>query len=169
MTAEITGEILGRFDRPGPRYTSYPTAVEFHGGYTEKDYRAALVEANALGDAPLSVYTHVPFCEERCHFCGCHVIATQHRGQTDLTNLALACLQCNRCKGPNIASVDPEINCIVPLFNPRTDSWSEHFRAEGGRIIPLTPVARATAALLNFDDPDREEARRKLAQAGRYP
>lgn len=98
-----------------------------------------------------------------------HVIATQHRGQTDLPNLALACIQCNRLKGPNIASVDPQTGRIVPLFNPRTDLWSEHFRAEGGRILPLTPVARATAALLNFDDPDREEARQKLAQAGHYP
>ena len=98
-----------------------------------------------------------------------HVIATQHRGQTELANLALACLQCNRFKGPNIASVDPETNRIVPLFNPRTDSWSEHFRVESGRVIPLTPVARATAALLNFDDPDRQEARQKLVQAGRYP
>lgn len=83
-----------------------------------------------------------------------HVIATQHRGQTELGNLAFACFQSNR---------------IVPLFNPRTDSWSEHFRTEGGRIIPLTAVARATAALLNFDEPDREEARCKLSLAGRYP
>ena len=73
-----------------------------------------------------------------------HVIATQHRGQTELANLAFACLHCNRFKGPNIASVDPATHRIVSLFNPRTDSWSEHFRAQGGRIIPLTPVARAT-------------------------
>ncbi|MBI4575586.1 MAG: HNH endonuclease, partial [Planctomycetes bacterium] len=98
-----------------------------------------------------------------------HIIAAQHRGQTDLENLALACLQCNRFKGPNIASVDPETNRIVPLFNPRTDSWIEHFRTERGRVLPLTPVARATAALLNFNDPDREEARQKLWQVGRYP
>jgi 5-methylcytosine-specific restriction endonuclease McrA len=98
-----------------------------------------------------------------------HVIATQHRGLTELANLALACVQCNRFEGPNIASLDPETNHIVPLFNPRTDSWLTHFRAESGRIIPLTPTARATAALLNFNDPDRQEARRKLAQVGRYP
>ena len=98
-----------------------------------------------------------------------HIIATQHRGRTELANLAFACFQCNRLKGPNIASVDPETNRIVPLFHPRTDSWAAHFRVEKGRIIPLTPAARATAALLNFDDPDREEARRKLAQVGRYP
>ena len=50
-----------------------------------------------------------------------HVIAAQHGGQTDLANLALARIQCNRLKGPNIASVDPETKRIVPLFNPRTD------------------------------------------------
>lgn len=98
-----------------------------------------------------------------------HVIATQHRGPTELANLALACIQCNRLKGPNIASVDPESKSIVPLFNPRTDRWSGHFRLEGGRILPLTPAGRATVALLNFNDPDRVEARAKLAQAERYP
>jgi hypothetical protein len=71
--------------------------------------------------------------------------------------------------GPNIASVDPGTGRLVPLFNPRTDRWSDHFRAEGGRIVALTPAACATAALLRFADPDREAARAKLAQAGRYP
>ena len=97
-----------------------------------------------------------------------HVIATQHGGRTESQNLALACIQCNRLKGPNIASVDPETNRVVPLFNPRTDQWSTHFRSEGGRIIPVTPVGRATAALLNFSDPEREEARQQLWRAGRY-
>ena len=97
-----------------------------------------------------------------------HVIAIQHGGQTELANLALACIQCNRLKGPNIASVDPETKRIVPLFNPRTDQWAAHFRTEGGRIIPLTPVGRATAVLLRFNAADREEARRKLWRAGGY-
>jgi hypothetical protein len=98
-----------------------------------------------------------------------HVIATQHGGSTELANLAFACLQCNRLKGPNIASMDRETNRVVPLFNPRTDGWAEHFRCVGGRILPVTPSARATAALLNFSDPDREETRAKLAQVGQYP
>ena len=98
-----------------------------------------------------------------------HVIAAQHGGQTDLDNLALACIQCNRSKGPNIASVDPETKLLVRLFNPRTDQWSAHYRTEGGQIIPVTAVARATAALLNFSDPDRLEARQRLWQAGYYP
>lgn len=98
-----------------------------------------------------------------------HVVATQHGGRTDFENLALVCLQCNRFKGPNIASVDPETKRIVPLFNPRLEQCCQHFRTEGGRIIPVTPSARATAALLKFNDPDREEARHKLWRVGRYP
>ena len=96
-----------------------------------------------------------------------HVIAEQHGGQTTFENLALACAQCNRPKGPNIASIDPETKRLVPLFNPRTDEWSDHFRQEGGRIIPLTPIGRATARLLNFNHKDREEARQNLWHAGR--
>ena len=75
----VTAELLARYDRPGPRYTSYPTAVEFHDGISSADYEARLDTANALGDAPLSLYVHLPFCEERCLFCGCHVIVTRHR------------------------------------------------------------------------------------------
>lgn len=70
----VTAELLARHDRPGPRYTSYPTAVEFHEGITADDYAARLAAADGLGDAPLSVYVHLPFCDERCLFCGCHVI-----------------------------------------------------------------------------------------------
>lgn len=70
----VTAELLARYDRPGPRYTSYPTAVEFHEGFTSADYEPRLKSADALGEAPLSVYFHLPFCAERCLFCGCHVI-----------------------------------------------------------------------------------------------
>jgi HNH endonuclease len=98
-----------------------------------------------------------------------HIIATQHGGKTTLDNLALACLQCNRCKGPNLVSVDPETKQTVRLFNPRTDRWSDHFRTEGGRIVPFTPVGRATAALLQFSRVERQQIRQNLWLAGRYP
>jgi oxygen-independent coproporphyrinogen-3 oxidase len=70
----VTAGLLARYDRPGPRYTSYPTAVEFAEGFTETDYTARLAEADRMEEEPLSMYLHLPFCEERCLFCGCHVI-----------------------------------------------------------------------------------------------
>lgn len=76
---KVTAELLSRYDRPGPRYTSYPTAIEFHDGITSADYLECLAAADALNDAPLALYAHLPFCEERCLFCGCHTIITKHK------------------------------------------------------------------------------------------
>lgn len=98
-----------------------------------------------------------------------HIIASQHGGSTTADNLALACFDCNRLKGPNIASVDPDTGTVVPLFHPQRDRCAEHFRLEGACIIPLTSAGRATASLLRFNAPDRLRLRDALAQAGRYP
>jgi oxygen-independent coproporphyrinogen-3 oxidase len=77
-----TAELLARYDRPGPRYTSYPTAVEFHPGFTEASYRERLAVADQLAGEPLSMYAHLPFCEERCLFCGCNVVVTKRQDVT---------------------------------------------------------------------------------------
>lgn len=98
-----------------------------------------------------------------------HVIARKHRGETSLDNLALACIDCNRFKGSDIASIDPLTGEIVPLFNPRTQSWSEHFTTEAGMIRALTPAGRATEQLLRLNLTERVEAREALAASGRYP
>jgi oxygen-independent coproporphyrinogen-3 oxidase len=74
-------ELIARYDRPGPRYTSYPTAVEFSEEVGPAEYEARLEEANGRSEAPLSLYLHLPFCEHRCLFCGCHVIVTPHHEQ----------------------------------------------------------------------------------------
>ena len=79
MTTDFTFELMRRYDRPGPRYTSYPTAVEFHDGFREPDFRERLARADERGADPLSLYVHLPFCEERCSFCGCHVVITRKR------------------------------------------------------------------------------------------
>ncbi|BCS32163.1 oxygen-independent coproporphyrinogen III oxidase [Luteitalea sp. TBR-22] len=75
----VTLDLLRRYDRPGPRYTSYPTAVEFHEGFGADAYATHLARAAAQPDAPLSLYVHLPFCESRCAFCGCSVIVTKKR------------------------------------------------------------------------------------------
>ena len=83
-TIEISAELLDRYDRPGPRYTSYPTAVEFHEGFGPEDYAVRLTEAADRPDAPLSLYVHMPFCEARCSFCGCHVVVARRQSVADV-------------------------------------------------------------------------------------
>lgn len=98
-----------------------------------------------------------------------HVIAVQHRGATSAENLALACFDCNRRKGPNLSSVDPETGQVVSLFHPRLDQWKAQFRLDGPWIIGLTAKGRATVELLQFNTPERRRVRQELQWAGRFP
>jgi oxygen-independent coproporphyrinogen-3 oxidase len=79
-TSRLTPELLARYDRPGPRYTSYPTAPQFATAFGEAAYRERLTAASRRADDPLSMYVHLPFCEARCTFCGCNVVISPHRG-----------------------------------------------------------------------------------------
>jgi oxygen-independent coproporphyrinogen-3 oxidase len=73
----VTPELLARYNRPGPRYTSYPTAPHFSADFDQDRYRERLRAADARSGEPLSVYFHIPFCDHRCLYCGCHVVITQ--------------------------------------------------------------------------------------------
>ena len=74
----VTPELLRKYDRAGPRYTSYPTAIEFNGNYDGAAYLRSLDAAAQRPDDPLSLYLHLPFCLNRCTFCGCNVVITRH-------------------------------------------------------------------------------------------
>jgi len=81
---QVTPELLAHHDRPGPRYTSYPTAVEFSEDLGPREYDARLLAASQLTVTPLSLYVHLPFCESRCSFCGCHVVVTKNTSLADV-------------------------------------------------------------------------------------
>ena len=97
-----------------------------------------------------------------------HVIAQQHGGPTAFGNLALACLQCNRHKGPNLASIDRPTSRtrLVRLFNPRTHEWAYHFPWNGGEIVGRTPIGRVSVRVLALNLPGRVELRSSLIVEG---
>lgn len=78
----LTADLLARHDRPVPRYTSYPTAIEFNEGYGAAEHAEHLRRAGDRPDEPLALYVHLPFCRERCSFCACHVVATSNERLT---------------------------------------------------------------------------------------
>lgn len=98
-----------------------------------------------------------------------HAVALKHGGQTVAENLVLACLPCNRYKGSDLSSLDPESGALTPLFNPRQQSWTEHFTLTGGIILGLTPIGRTTIFLLRLNEPSRLQLRQAMAQQGVYP
>ncbi len=113
----------------------------------------------------------------QCEYCGLqqrqapfalfhvdHIVARQHGGTDAPENLALACHRCNRHKGPNLTSIDPDSNQIIRLFNPRRDVWHEHFALQGPLIIGLTAVGRATVHVLAMNAPDRIQLRIELLE-----
>ncbi len=97
-----------------------------------------------------------------------HIIASKHGGQTTSKNLALACLPCNRHKGSDLTSIDPNSGEIVRLFNPRVQSWADHFSLDGARIVGLTPTGRATIFLLRLNSSIRLVERQALIEQGLY-
>lgn len=81
-------DLINRYDKAGPRYTSYPTALELHEGFDDQAYRKHIAQSNARG-GPLSLYVHIPFCDTVCFYCACNKIITKNRGHSEpyLANL----------------------------------------------------------------------------------
>ncbi|MFI3119603.1 MAG: oxygen-independent coproporphyrinogen III oxidase [Methylococcaceae bacterium] len=81
-------DLINRYDKAGPRYTSYPTALELHEGFGDREYRQHIATSNAAG-GPLSLYFHIPFCDTVCFYCACNKIVTKNRKHAEpyLANL----------------------------------------------------------------------------------
>jgi hypothetical protein len=108
----------------------------------------------------------------RCEYCGLHqdesplatlhiehVIPRKHGGTDNPDNLALACIDCNLRKGPNLAGLDPMTGELTELFHPRRHVWSDHFAWDGAFISGKTAIGRATSVVLDLNSDDRLELR----------
>ena len=99
-----------------------------------------------------------------------HVIAVKHGGETSAGNLAWTCFLCNRAKGSDLASIDPQTGEVVRLYSPRRDVWAEHFSLDdSGAIFGQSPSGRATTSLLKFNRPEQIEIRQIMIDSGLYP
>lgn len=76
-------DLLRKYDRPGPRYTSYPTVPVWTNDVGPAHYVTALEAAAAKTATPLALYCHIPFCRKRCFYCGCNTVVTSHRERVD--------------------------------------------------------------------------------------
>lgn len=98
-----------------------------------------------------------------------HIIARKHAGPTAAANLCLSCYYCNSHKGSDIAGLDGVARKLTPLFNPRRNKWSRHFRWDGPVLLGRTPIGRVTVAVLRINDEYRVELRRGLMAEGLLP
>ena len=95
-----------------------------------------------------------------------HIRSKKHHGRSVLSNLCLACANCNAFKGSDVAAYDPASGKLTELFNPRLDAWADHFAWRGPRLFGKTARGRATVALLRINLSSRLEHRRMLVTAG---
>lgn len=88
---QVPIELLRKYDRPGPRYTSYPTVPVWSSDIGPEQYVAALQSTSAKRDLPLALYCHIPFCRKRCYYCGCNTVITNNPGRVNkyVADLAL--------------------------------------------------------------------------------
>lgn len=97
-----------------------------------------------------------------------HVYAEKHGGSTEVDNLCFSSLICNRFKGSDLRSLDPETNEISALFHPRRDIWDDHFTLQDTMIVGKTPKGRVTIKILQMNTPERLAERRILIDLSLY-
>jgi hypothetical protein len=84
-----------------------------------------------------------------------HIIPKIHGGNDDFDNLALACIDCNLHKGPNLTGIDPEMGAVTELFHLRRHVWDDHFAQRGIYLVSNTPIGRTTIRVLKMNSEDQ--------------
>jgi len=124
--------LIRRYDRPGPRYTSYPAAPQFNSAFGERELRAYAARSNALpGGRPLSLYLHVPFCFSPCFYCGCNRVITRDlsRGERYADDLL------------------EEIGLVAPLFDPGREVIQLHLGGGTPNFLGRASLERLIAGV----------------------
>jgi len=138
-------QLIRRYDTSGPRYTSYPTAVQFHDGFGEREYRRQAALSNeADPPRPLSLYVHLPFCDTVCFYCACNKVITRNR----------------RRAGPYLDRVLREIGLQAALFDAHRTVDQLHWGGGTPTFIShdeMRVLMDALRSHFTFRDDDRGE------------
>lgn len=97
-----------------------------------------------------------------------HIISRKHDGSSELDNLALSCIHCNRYKGSDISTLKPNTEELIRLYNPRKDKWREHFDLNKTFIESLTEIGEATTRILQINNDEQLLEREILIRQKRY-
>ena len=136
-------DLIKRYDGRGPRYTSYPTALQFSEQLGEAEYRANALASNASA-APLSLYVHIPFCHSLCYYCGCNKIVTRNQARVDRY----------------MEMLHKEIRMQSELFDRSRQTSQLHFGGGTPTYLDKEQMDTLMAALreaFNFDESDARE------------
>ena len=136
----IDSEILQKYNRAGPRYTSYPPAPHFSADFGADEFRDEIVRTNGESEPPLlSIYVHIPFCPERCYFCGCNVTITRNRRRIDRY----------------VRYLKREINAVAKLLSPGRRVVQMHWGGGTPTYLSAEQILDLSAYIRNefrFDD-----------------
>ncbi|RLA25876.1 MAG: oxygen-independent coproporphyrinogen III oxidase [Gammaproteobacteria bacterium] len=136
-------DLINRYDKSGPRYTSYPTALELHDGFGEQDYKQQIALSNERG-GPLSLYFHIPFCDTVCYYCACNKIITKNREHAE----------------PYLANLFKEIALQGALFDNKRTVNQLHWGGGTPTFLDYAQMSRlmsATREHFNLKDDDSGE------------
>jgi oxygen-independent coproporphyrinogen-3 oxidase len=109
MPQSVDKDFLLKYDKPGPRYTSYPTVHHFSDSFTEKDYISEIEKSNIQGDRNISLYLHIPYCPNHCLYCGC---TTEHSYDDRLVSDYISALKAEIKKTSSYIDTDRPVTMI---------------------------------------------------------